>query len=91
MITYVCESNGLNWENKDNREKAKLILRGKEQGTSVTPEMQEWFKQHNSRRNGIAHTTKLTKIIDGKLKDLSVKEIINALEEDIKDLKKMIK
>lgn len=91
LITYVCESNGLNWENKDNREKAKLILRGKEQGTSVTPEMQEWFKQHNSRRNGIAHTTKLTKIINGKLKDLSVKEIINALEEDIKDLKKMIK
>lgn len=91
LITYVCESNGLNWENKDNREKAKLILRGKERGTSVTPEMQEWFKQHNSRRNGIAHTTKLTKIIDGKLKDLSVKEIIYALEEDIKDLKKMIK
>ena len=87
LITYVCELNGLNWEIKKKRDKAKKILDGKEQGNSVTPEMQDWFKRHNDRRNGIAHTKKITE--NGK--ELSVKEIINALEEDIKELKKMIK
>lgn len=91
LITYVCESNLLNWENQEERDKAKRILRGKEQGTSVTPKMKEWFNRHNARRNGIAHTTIITNNGREDGTELSVKEIINALKEDIKELKTMIK
>lgn len=88
LITYVCELNGLEWDNYDDRESAKTSLRRKNEAIfDVTDEMYNWFKSHNVRRNGIAHTTKVH--IHGK--EMKSKEMINFLEKDLKELTNIIK
>ena len=60
----------------------------------ITPEMKKWFKEHNRRRNGIAHTTRVTKVdyIKGQRmeEELKPSAIIKLLEDDIKQLKDII-
>lgn len=96
LISYVCETNGLTWDNFDYREQAKMALRGKADDDSilVTPEMIQWFKVHNRCRNGIAHTTKLVELSNRQgirtEAELSPREIINILGEDIRQLQEII-
>lgn len=97
LISYVCEINGMHWDDFDCREMAKGALKGKpeEFGISVTQEMRLWFKSHNNRRNGIAHTSRLVKTSYKKGQridtDMSPSEIIKSLEKDIQELKVIIK
>lgn len=86
LITYICELNGFTWKQKSGRDKAKEILQKKREG-HCTPEMEDWFNNHNERRNGIAHTVRLKNKTTGK--DLSNKEIIHLLEVDIEELKQI--
>lgn len=93
LISYVCEINGMAWDDFDCREMAKDALKEKAGGfgISTTQEMRQWFKSHNNRRNGIAHTTRLvnTTYKQGKRIDteMSPSEIIKSLEKDIQELK----
>ena len=86
LITYICELNGFTWKQKSGRDRAKEILQKKREG-HCTPEMEDWFNNHNERRNGIAHTVRLKNKTTGK--DLSNKEIIHLLEVDIEELKQI--
>ena len=96
LISYVCESNGMPWDDFDCRELAKAALKGKTEGNTlaVTQEMRQWFKKHNNRRNGIAHTTRLTATSYQRgrkmEKELSPTEIIKLLETDLVELKRII-
>lgn len=96
LISYVCEINDLPWDDFDSRETAKEALRGKSNDKEmlITPEMKKWFKEHNRRRNGIAHTTRVTKVdyIKGQRmeEELKPSAIIKLLEDDIKQLKDII-
>ena len=96
LISYVCETNRLPWDDFDSREQAKTALRGKagDDSIKVTPEMKQWFKVHNRCRNGIAHTTKLVEVSNRQgirtEAELSPREIINKLGEDIKQLQDII-
>lgn len=96
LISYVCELNNKPWDDFDCRETAKAALKGRLEGygLSTTDEMRQWFKNHNNRRNGIAHTTKLTTLSykNGKRveKELTPSEIIKTLESDIAELKNII-
>ncbi|MBQ8702267.1 MAG: TIGR02221 family CRISPR-associated protein [Prevotella sp.] len=96
LISYVCEINDMPWDDFDCREAAKAALKGKPEGfgISTTQEMRQWFKSHNNRRNGIAHTTKLTKVHFEKgqrvEKEMTTSDIIKTLEADLSDLKAII-
>ncbi len=96
LISYVCETNDLSWDDFGCREKAKAALKEKETGFGITTtqEMRQWFRSHNNRRNGIAHTTRLVSSTykGGKRKesDMTPSQIIRELEEDIKMLKTII-
>lgn len=96
LISYVCEINGMPWDDFDCRERAKAALRDRPEGfgISTTQEMRQWFKRHNNRRNGIAHTTRITDISYNKgkrvEKELTTSEIIKSLEPDITALKEII-
>ena len=94
LITYVCELMGWKWDDYDQRQEAKNLLRDKKSSVT-TQEMREWFKKHNNRRNGIAHTMK---VLDSfYLKGVryerpqTMREIIKALKKDIEELKILIK
>ena len=97
LISYVCEINNLPWDDFNFREMAKCSLRGKTEGQmlAVDSEMKQWFKVHNNYRNGIAHTTKLMKVsfVQGVRQEteLTPGEIIKKLEDDIKQLQKIIR
>ena len=96
LISFVCESNNIPWDDFDSRERAKNALKGKsnENVLITTKEMRDWFKGHNKRRNGIAHTARVTDIVSLNRKkfekELSVKEIIKHLDADITKLKKIM-
>jgi CRISPR-associated Csx2 family protein len=96
LISYVCEINNMPWDDFDCRETAKAALRDKPEGLelSTTAEMKKWFKNHNNRRNGIAHTTKLSTVsykhgVRTEM-ELTPSEIIKTLESDISELKDLI-
>ena len=85
---------GWKWDDYDQRQEAKNLLRDKKSSVT-TQEMREWFKKHNNRRNGIAHTMK---VLDSfYLKGVryerpqTMREIIKALKKDIEELKILIK
>lgn len=95
LISYVCEINNMPWDDFDCRETAKAALKDRPEGfgLTTTPEMRQWFKNHNNRRNGIAHTTKLATVsykhgvrIET---ELTPSEIIKTLESDISELKEI--
>lgn len=96
LISYVCELNGLPWDDFDCREAAKAALRGKAEdyGIETTQEMRQWFKTHNNHRNGIAHTMRITKVSfpNGVRTetDLTPRKIIDSLGPDIKALKEIM-
>lgn len=96
LISYVCEENDMPWDDFDCREKAKSALKGKAEvfSISVTSDMRKWFKKHNSCRNGIAHTTKLTKVHFEKGQrveiEMTINDIIKTLEADLSELKEII-
>lgn len=96
LISYVCEVNNMPWDDFNCRETAKAALKDRPEGfgLSTTVEMRRWFKSHNNRRNGIAHTTKLFNVSykNGKRieTELSPSEIIKTLEFDIAELKSII-
>lgn len=94
LISFVCETNKMPWDEFDCREKAKAALKGNYDGLDVTEDMRRWFKSHNYRRNGIAHTTRLTNVqyVRGVRKETEMKAdgIIKSLETDIKELKEII-
>ena len=95
LISYVCEINDMPWDEFECREMAKSALKGKPEGFGITttPEMKKWFKGHNKRRNGIAHTSRVTSISYSRgeriEKELTPSQIIQLLEEDIRDLKEI--
>ncbi len=96
LISYVCETNDIPWDDFDCRELAKAALKGKPEGArlAVTQAMRQWFKEHNRRRNGIAHTTRVVDVVYSKgeriEKELSPSAIIKLLEKDIRELKEII-
>ncbi len=97
LISYVCEINGMPWDDFDCREMAKSALKNRPEGIGLTTtqEMMQWFSSHNYRRNGIAHTTRITDISYERGKrvetELTPGDIIKLLESDIKTLKEIIK
>ena len=94
IITYVCELMGWDWDDYDQRQEAKNLLRDKNCSVT-TPEMREWFIKHNNSRNGIAHTKKVYEVFYKKgerhEKSLTMREIIGTLKKDIEELKNLIK
>ena len=96
LISFVCETNGMPWDDFDCREMAKSALKGRAENLSIfiTQEMRQWFKNHNSCRNGIAHTTKLSKVHFEKgqrvERDMTISDIIKTLEADLSELKEII-
>ena len=96
LISYVCEINNMPWDDFDCREMAKSALKGRpeEYGISTTPEMRQWFKGHNNRRNGIAHTARVSSVTYRKGERIETEQtpsqIIQLLETDIKELKEII-
>ena len=94
LITYVCELMGWPWDDFDQRQEAKNLLRDRNSSVT-TQEMREWFKRHNNRRNGIAHTMKVLDVFYKKRerheRPQTMREIIEALKKDIEELKDLIK
>lgn len=96
LISFVCESNSIPWDDFVCREKVKEALKNKseESGITTTPEMRQWFKRHNRYRNGIAHTARITEFSYYKgMKietELTSTEIIKSLISNIKSLKEII-
>ena len=96
LISFVCETNGMPWDDFDCREMAISALKGRAENLSIfiTQEMRQWFKNHNSFRNGIAHTTKLSKVHFEKgqrvERDMTISDIIKTLEADLSELKEII-
>lgn len=86
IISYVCEKNDLPWDDYESRELAKNALRNKSSDLETTKEMQKWFKRHNNKRNGIAHTTKVVV----RQKELCPRDFIVSLKSDIDELKKIM-
>lgn len=98
MISYVCEKNGIAWDDYENREVAKKVLGGKcardesEQAIMElftfypTDDMKRWYKNHNRCRNGIAHTAKVE--VNGK--ELFPNEIIKWLGMGIQALEELM-
>ena len=84
IITYICESQKLDWDDFDNREGVKGILKGydAESRSMVDPDLRKVYKQLLPLRNCTAHTMETSKNIQDIIKTL--KESMSILETIIK-------
>lgn len=83
IITYVCEENGLEWEDMDNRQGIKDVIQGKStQPLNIPNDLCVIYKEINRMRNSIAHSIERT---------WNYKTMISVLDKDMITFKKIIK
>jgi hypothetical protein len=84
IITYICEDQKLEWDNFDNREGVKGLLKSYDADlrSMVDPDLRKVYKKLLPLRNCTAHTMETTKNIQDIIKTL--KESMSILETIIK-------
>lgn len=81
IVTYICEQNGLQGSNYNNREQAKQNLRNESHDLRVIPELKNLYNKIKKTRNALAHSKQTSK---------NYKVMISDLSEYIKQLKDII-
>ena len=84
MISYVCEQNGLQWDDYDCREYAKMALSYHPEAKKLHCDrtMKQIYKKLKPLRNSTAHSIATTK---------NVKDMIKTLVESVEQLESIIK
>ena len=84
IITYICEAQKLEWDDFDNREGVKGLLKSYDADfrSMVDPDLRKVYKKLLPLRNCTAHTMETTKNIQDIIKTL--KESMSILETIIK-------
>lgn len=87
IVTYVCEINNMQWNNKTEREKAKTVLLDYDSGDCAMlrcdSELSSEFNRLNSIRNSIAHSRETLKNVANMIGTL--KECVTRFESIIKN------
>jgi len=84
IITYICEKNDMDWDKKDNRDKAKYELGRNESAQSNLKfdlKLVDTYNKIKDVRNCIAHTIE---------KDYNYSKMISILKESINDVRSII-
>lgn len=84
MISYVCENNGLQWDDYDNRELAKMSLSYRPEAKNIwcDRELRQIYRKLKPLRNSTAHSIETSK---------SVKDMIKILKDSVIQLETIIK